>query len=236
MNDKQKRAASLTQTGGRSGDCKLTREKKVPETSIHQIFAHIKNNFIFALLAVAVLAFAFACLCNPKPDADAVAEDPRTFKTAPADPPASYVFTYDEGQPIDLRELTNAWAAEAGFTKFYELSDPERWELASVITAEAGGEPMAGKVAVAQCILQSCWDDDLRPSEALRKYGYSKRRPEPTWEAIQAVAAVFDFGHLACNEPIKYFYAPTVTRSDWHESQVYVLTINNHKFFKEARP
>ena len=131
-------------------------------------------------------------------------------------------------------QLTAAWASEAGFEKRYELTDDERLEIAQVLTAEADGEPFAGKVAVAQCILQTCEDTDMRPHEVLSMYSYSKRRPEPSDEALEAVAAVFDFGHVATTEPIKYFYAPALTDSEWHESQAYVMTINNHKFFKEA--
>lgn len=112
--------------------------------------------------------------------------------------------------------------------------DAERWEIASVITAEAEGEPFAGKVAVAQCILQACEDDGIGPFEALTKYKYSRYRPEPCEEALAAVQAVFDFGQVASTEPIKYFYAPERVVSDWHESQVYVMTINGHRFFKEA--
>lgn len=117
----------------------------------------------------------------------------------------------------------------------YPLTDAERREIASVVTAEAVGEPYAGKVAVAQCILQACYDDGLRPIEAIKKYKYCKLRPEPCDEALEAVAAVFDLGEKATTEPIKYFYAPARVRSSWHESQDYVMTINNHRFFKEAR-
>ena len=134
-----------------------------------------------------------------------------------------------------MEGLTNAWAAEAGFEKRYTITDEERYELASAITAEAVGEPYAGKVAVAQCILQACEGDGIRPLEALERYTYSTHRPEPTDEALAAVAAVFDFGHVATTEPIKYFYAPDLASSEWHESQVYVMTINHHKFFKEAQ-
>lgn len=45
---------------------------------------------------------------------------------------------------------------------------------------------------------------------------------------------MFDFGQVATSEPIKYFYAPALVSGEWHETQVYVLTINGHKFFKEA--
>lgn len=146
-----------------------------------------------------------------------------------------YIFRDGEGHPVDMQAMTDAWATEAGMTKRYNLTDEERWEVASVVTAEAVGEPYAGKVAVAQCILQACEDDGIRPDEALVKYGYAKTRPEPTEEALEAVQAVFDFGHVASTEPIKYFYAPARVRSDWHESQDFVVEINGHKFFKEAK-
>lgn len=116
----------------------------------------------------------------------------------------------------------------------YQLTETERWVVASVVTAEAGGEPFAGKVAVAQCILQACEDDGIRPTDAVVKYRYAKSRPEPTSEALRAVEAVFDLGQVATSEPIKYFYAPALVYSEWHESQVYIMTIQGHKFFKEA--
>ena len=118
--------------------------------------------------------------------------------------PEGYIFKYGEGYAVDMEKLTAAWASEAGFEKRYELTDDERL------------------------------DTDMRPHEVLSMYSYSKRRPEPSDEALEAVTAVFDFGYVATTEPIKYFYAPALTDSEWHESQAYVMTINNHKFFKEA--
>ena len=168
---------------------------------------------------------------------ETVASIPETPTPTPASktPEArTFIFTDGEGHPVDWERLTDAWAAEAGYEKRYTLTDAERLEIAQVITAEAEGEPFAGKVAVAQCILQVCEDEGIRPPEALEQYKYSTRRPEPTDEALEAVEAVFDFGHVATSEPIRYFYAPDLVESNWHESQVYVMTINNHKFFKEA--
>ena len=146
-----------------------------------------------------------------------------------------YIFTNDTGTTVNWQTITAAWATEAGYEKRYDITDAERWEIASAVTAEAEGEPFAGKVAVAQCILQACEDDEIRPTEALTSYGYSKKRPEPTGEALEAVQAVFDHGDIVTSEPIKFYYAPALTQSSWHESQEYVLTINNHKFFKEQK-
>ena len=122
----------------------------------------------------------------------------------------------------------------AGFELRYELTDAERYEVAQIVTAEAESEPLAGKIAICQCILQACEDDGIRPAEAADCYSYSKKRPEPSVEAMQAVRYVFDFGMTASTEPIKYFYAPALVDSEWHESQIYVMTINGHRFFKEA--
>ena len=170
-------------------------------------------------------------LLNRGSDTEAATE---TRAAESAADPEGYIFKYGEGYAVDMEQLTAAWASEAGFEKRYNLTDDERLEIAQVLTAEADGEPFAGKVAVAQCILQTCEDTDMRPHEVLSMYSYSKRRPDPSDEALAAVAAVFDFGYVATTEPIKYFYAPALTDSEWHESQDYVMTINNHKFFKEA--
>ena len=116
----------------------------------------------------------------------------------------------------------------------YDLTDAERHAIACVVTCEAMGEPFAGMVAVAQCILQACEDDEIKPLEAVEKYGYSLKPMKPSDDALEAVHAVFDLGQVATKEPIKFFYAPAVVKSDWHESQTYVMTINGHRFFKEA--
>lgn len=52
-------------------------------------------------------------------------------------------------------------------------------------------------------------------------------------EAMQAVRYVFDFGMTASTEPIKYFYNPDLVASKFHESQRYIMTINNHRFYAE---
>lgn len=139
----------------------------------------------------------------------------------------------DAGEPIDKYVPVVIFPEKEPPVR-YELTEEERWVVASVVTAEAAGEPYMGKVAVAQCILQACENDGIRPTEAVVAYRYAKSRPEPTEEAMRAVEAVFDRGEVATDEPIIYFYAPALVYSEWHESQVYVMTIQGHKFFKEA--
>lgn len=206
MTEPQKKNGRSTPPGSRSRSSYQRRRRK-PTPILHRLAAKCKRLNWRTLLAVllALLIVFFLTRCTT-----GSGKDPGTT-----------------GEPKAT--------AEAGFEKRYIITDEERYELASAITAEAVGEPYAGKVAVAQCILQACEDDGIRPLEALERYTYSTRRPEPTDEALAAVAAVFDFGHVATTEPIKYFYAPDLASSEWHESQVYVMTINHHKFFKEAQ-
>ena len=135
--------------------------------------------------------------------------------------------------PTELELMTNAGAARATLEKRYNLTDDERWEIASVITAEAQGEPYEGKIAVAQCILQACEDDGIRPAEVFEKYKYYTARPKPCPDAVSAVVDVFDHGKIATADPIKYFYAPAGCYSSWHESQEFVVQIHGHRFFKE---
>ena len=225
-----KKSGHPTQPGNRSCAVQNTQKKNQ-----HNILSRFKKFFkrlnwtgyslftVLALAAVLLIVFVFSL----PGEEEAPAEAPDATST-------QYIFYDSVGTPVDWRALTDAWAAEAGFKKRYELTDAERWEIAATITAEAEGEPFAGKVAVAQCILQACEDDGIRPAEALKKYNYSGARPEPCAEALEVVQAVFDFGYVATSEPIKYFYAPELTHSSWHESQAYVMTINNHRFFKET--
>lgn len=237
------RSGRPTQPGNRSTASQPIRRKRKRKTILHRLVYFCKSLNWKGRLVLAVLALAFILPIalvltsgREAPEDTGAADVPPVATTTEApDPVPEYIFRDGtEGTPVNWQALTAAWAAEAGFEKHYDLTDAERWEIASVITAEAEGEPFAGKVAVAQCILQACEDDGIRPFEALSIYGYSRWRPEPCEEALEAVQAVFDFGQVASTEPIKYFYAPARVVSDWHESQVYVMTINGHKFFKEA--
>ncbi|MDO4321931.1 MAG: spore cortex-lytic protein [Lachnospiraceae bacterium] len=228
-----------TQQGNRSRNPARTSRK--PKPILYRLRRFCKRinwarigALLLILLVLSLAIYGAVSLCRNVRYQNVQPEAPEPEGTLSEPEPTGYIFKYGEGYAVDMEHLTDAWAAEAGFEKRYTLTDDERLEIAQVLTAEADGEPFAGKVAVAQCILQTCEDTEMRPHEVLSMYSYSKRRPTPTAEALEAVAAVFDFGHMATSEPIKYFYAPALTDSEWHESQIYVMTINGHKFFKEA--
>lgn len=115
----------------------------------------------------------------------------------------------------------------------YNLTETERDLIERVVMAESGGESYKGQMLVAQCILNACEIDGIRPAEVIRKYVYAKARPEPSDSVKRAVSAVFDKGETVTDEPIVYFYAPGIVKSEFHESQRFVLAEGNHKFFAE---
>lgn len=115
----------------------------------------------------------------------------------------------------------------------YSLIPQERDLIERVVMAESGGESYEGQMLVCQCILNACEIDDIRPAEAIKKYAYAKSRPEPSESIKRAVSAVFDKGERVTDEAIVYFYAPKLVKSKFHESQKFVLTEGNHKFFAE---
>lgn len=237
MTMNMKKEPTQTQTGIGSYAGRRARRAKTSDLSIiAKIRRFVKREWpTLALLALILLSGIVIGLKLHTPEAEAQSE------YAAADPAVVVFYTfaregYKDGTPISWQHVTNDWAMASGIEKRYELTDAERLLVAQVVEAEAKGEPYAGKVAVAQCILQSCEDDGIRPAEAVKKYDYSSARPTASPEALDAVQAVFDFGEVVTSEPIKCFYAPKETKSEWHESQDYVLTINGHKFFKEAEP
>lgn len=120
-------------------------------------------------------------------------------------------------------------------TARYALTAAERDTVERVVMAEAGAEPYEGQIAVAQCVLNACEREDMRPDEIVVKYQYTDKRPEPTNEVKAAVSAVFDYGETVTDAEILYFYAPELCDSEWHESQDYVMTVGGHRFFEEAK-
>lgn len=128
----------------------------------------------------------------------------------------------------------DAPAAPTEPATFFALTSEQRTLIEQVVSAESRGEPYDGQLAVAQCILNACMMDDIAPEQAIVKYKYTTARAEPTASVKAAVAAVFDRGEYITEEPILYFYNPAMVDSEFHESQIFITEISNHRFFKEA--
>ena len=121
---------------------------------------------------------------------------------------------------------------------FYPIAENDRYVIECIVAGEAKGEPIEGKMAVAQCLLNAMAKDGLSASEARKKYQYSgwddelqNSNPDCWVEVCEAVSRVFDDGEFVSENPILYFYAPKRVYSRWHESLNHAVTVGGHKFF-----
>ena len=127
------------------------------------------------------------------------------------------------------------------WTPPFTLTEEDRKYITLVVLAEARGESVIGQMAVAQCILDGAIYYNTDPVSLCEKLGYAA-----PWDgsgvdedryaslyniASGAVARVFDEGSRAIYSRVIFFYAPEICESEWHESQNYVATIGNHRFF-----
>ncbi len=135
-------------------------------------------------------------------------------------------------------EILNLTMVEYSHPPFFNLTEAERKTIQYIVAGEAKGEPMEGKMAVAQCILHGMIKSGWSAERVRIEYKYSgwddeleNVNPETWAEVVEAVSRVFDDGELISDKPILYFYAPDITSSSWHESLNHAVTIEGHKFF-----
>ena len=112
-----------------------------------------------------------------------------------------------------------------------------------VVAAESRGEPYKGQLAVAQCIRETSERTMMTPEEVVKQVNPNGTRQyaQPvdisvvTDSVRDACCDVFVLGVSATDEPIRYFYSTASGfYSAWHENSLeYVMTIGNHRFFKE---
>ena len=142
---------------------------------------------------------------------------------------------FDNENEIEILNLT---MVKYSHPPFFNLTEAERKTIQYIVAGEAKGEPMEGKMAVAQCILHGMVKSGWSAERVRIEYQYSgwddeleNTNPEAWAEVVEAVSRVFDDGELISDKPILYFYAPDITSSSWHESLNHAITIEGHKFF-----
>ena len=135
-------------------------------------------------------------------------------------------------------QILNLAMVEYSRPPFFNLTETDRKTIQYIVAGEAKGEPMKGKMAVAQCILHGMVKSDWSAERVRIEYQYSgwddeleNENPEAWAEVVEAVSRVFDDGELISDKPILYFYAPDITSSSWHESLNHAVTIGGHRFF-----
>ena len=138
----------------------------------------------------------------------------------------------NENQILDLAMV------EYSQPPFFNLTEAGRKTIQYIVAGEAKGEPMEGKMAVAQCILNGMVKSGWSAERVRIEYQYSgwddeleNVNPEAWAEVVEAVSRVFDDGELISDKPILYFYAPKRVSSSWHESLNFSCELSNHRFF-----
>ena len=142
---------------------------------------------------------------------------------------------FDNENEIQILDLA---MVEYSRPPFFNLTKAERKTIQYIVAGEAKGEPIEGKMAVAQCILNGMVKSGWSAERVRIEYQYSgwddeleNANPEAWGEVVEAVNRVFDDGELISDKPILYFYAPDITSSSWHESLNHAVTIEGHRFF-----
>ena len=135
-------------------------------------------------------------------------------------------------------QILNLTMVKYSHPPFFNLTEADRKTIQYIVAGEAKGEPMEGKMAVAQCILHGMVKSGWSAERVRIEYQYSgwdeeleNVNPEAWAEVVEAVSRVFDDVELISDKPILYFYAPDIISSSWHESLNHAVTIEGHKFF-----
>lgn len=117
-----------------------------------------------------------------------------------------------------------------------EISKDEKQLLARLVHAEAEGEPFAGKVAVAEVVLNRVEHEQF--PDTVKDVIYEKNAFEPVQnqsiqepadqEAVKAVDEALEKDNKA--DEALYFYNPETAESDWIRDRKIIEKIGNHAF------
>lgn len=117
---------------------------------------------------------------------------------------------------------------------YYPITDAERYEIERIVASEGGYCPYEFQALVAECILNGCAAENMRPLEIFERGDFWLTHDvEPTETTKQAVSDVFDRGIFPTLEPVRYYYNPNYCKSEVHESKRYVLTNCDCRFFSD---
>ena len=109
-----------------------------------------------------------------------------------------------------------------------KLEEPsEDWLIASVVMAEAEGEEMVGKVAVASVILNRCENWDKTVSEVINEPNQFAKGKEPNLDCLRAVEIAREVRDLYPSDML-YF-----RNAHYHEFGCPFLVIGHHYFSTE---
>lgn len=120
---------------------------------------------------------------------------------------------------------------------FFEISNQDRETIQYIVAGEAGYEPIKGKMAVAQTLLNAMKKDGCNAKQIRKLYQYSGWKtnlniesPENWAEVKEAVDRIFDNGEFVSENPILFFYAPKYSSGKFHRTLPHDQVIGGHSF------
>lgn len=114
-----------------------------------------------------------------------------------------------------------------------ELTEEDREVLEHLCMGEFGTGGFIGAALIAQCVKDAMCFDGFKTVEDVRvgcRYDASLDNT-PTQEVKNAVSYIFDSDHAAVQHRIMYMYNPNLVSSAFHESQNYIMTYGDVRFF-----
>lgn len=146
----------------------------------------------------------------------------------PVEIPASYEEQWNAGYlvAIDNPDTTYDCAKVT-------LTDEDRDLLERLCYGEFGSGGFIGAALIAQCVKDAmCFDGYPTVESVIKNCHYDGSTEKGTSTACkQAVSYIFDQNKEAVQHRMMYMYNPTMVYSAFHESQNYILTYQNVRFF-----
>lgn len=177
-----------------------------------------------------------AIVAETEPETTKATEPATEKETEPeTEAPTTEPVTEEETEAVVVEE-TEPQQESSTLGTHIELSDYDRTLLEGLVMGEAGGTGYQGCALVAQAIHDSMIESGTTSVESIAsmyKYDASMAN-SPSSAAKQAVSFIFDSDGRAVDHRILYFYASDMVSSDWHESQVFVTSCGNMRFFDKA--
>lgn len=151
------------------------------------------------------------------------------FATAiPPQTPADYNAQWNAGYLVAIDNPDTTY--ECGQVT---LCDADRDLLERLCMGEFGSGGFVGAALIAQAVKNAmCFDGYTSVQSIIDGCHYTGRTDIGTNEACkQAVRYIFDENHDAVQHRIMYMYNPNLVQSAFHESQNYILTYQDVRFF-----
>lgn len=164
---------------------------------------------------------------------------PTTTEPTTAEP-IPFATAIPPAEPADYNEQWNAGYLVAidNPDKTYEcakvtLTDEDRDLLERLCYGEFGSGGFIGAALIAQAVKDAmCFDGYPTVESVIKNCHYTGKTTMGTSAVCkQAVAYIFDENHDAVQHRIMYMYNPNLVSSAFHESQNYIMTYQEVRFF-----